>query len=132
MYQITQGLKWLHSNGIVHLDIKPQNIFLDNMNFQKCKPVIADFGFSRVLNNEENNAENNFKTLVGTPDFCSPEVLKYEQVTLKSDIFSLGVTFYIMCTGESPFYDEIPSQIMTNVQMMNEDYEFEIFEDSEN
>jgi len=132
MLEITTGLAWLHSKSIVHLDIKPQNIFLDQVEFEKSHPVIGDFGLSRVLEsrNSESGSFEGFRTLVGTPDFCSPEVLKYQVLTLKSDIFSLGVTFYIMCTGESPFYDETPSQIMTNVQMASEDYEFEVFEEN--
>ena len=93
-YQILQGLNYLHSNNIIHRDIKPQNILIDKNNV--CK--IADFGFARY--NEEDTL---LKTMCGSPLYMAPEIIKKQQYTESADIWSAGVLFYHMLTGTQPF-----------------------------
>ena len=93
-YQILQGLNYLHSNNIIHRDIKPQNILIDKYNV--CK--IADFGFARYK--EEDTL---LKTVCGSPLYMAPEIIKKQHYTESADIWSAGVLFYQMLTGSHPF-----------------------------
>ena len=93
-YQILQGLNYLHSNNIIHRDIKPQNILIDKYNV--CK--IADFGFARYK--EEDTL---LKTVCGSPLYMAPEIIKKQHYTESADIWSAGVLFYQMLTGYQPF-----------------------------
>ena len=89
-----------HNIGITHRDIKPQNIILDKFN----KPKLLDFGLSNFSNNNINN--NN---LQGTLAFMSPEIINNNcKDFFKSDIWSLGVTYYFILVGHLPFnFDSI-------------------------
>ena len=92
--QIVEGVSYLHKNNIAHLDIKPQNILLNSL----LKPKIIDFGISIETN--ESLELNQFK---GTNGFIAPEILTHIPYNpFKADIWSLGMTFYFMFTGEFP------------------------------
>lgn len=80
-----KGAKYLHHNGIIHRDLKPANILIKN---GICK--IADFGFAKNLSN--NNAI--LKSIVGTPLYMSPQLLKGTKYTSKSDLWSIGLIYY--------------------------------------
>lgn len=97
LLDITNGLLKLHSNSkkIIHRDIKLENILL-GANFEA---KIADFGVSRILGDRESRAE----TVAGTEIYMSPQIIKNEPYTEKTDIFSLGVLFYELCTFTQPF-----------------------------
>jgi len=129
MLQIATGLSWMHKNDILHLDLKPQNILLKTSDFTSTDFVIADFGLSRFLE----NGKENIQLMVGTPGYCSPEVLKFQTLTLAADIFSLGCCFYVMLTGEMPFdgddgdKKDFAQQTFTNIEFMKESYSNEIF-----
>lgn len=97
MYNVAQGLEHLHSKGIVHQDIKPDNVLIDDQgNF-----VITDFGITA-------NADNQSKTVSGTPGYMGPE--RHEKATMnkiipESDIWSVGAMVYEIITGDLPFGD---------------------------
>ena len=93
MDQVATGYKYLISNNIVHRDIKPDNI-LKHENTWK----IADFGFA-VRNSSSFTSYLN----VGTPLYMPLEALLRNEYSFKSDIFALGVTFYQMIHGETPW-----------------------------
>ena len=92
--QIVCGIEYMHSNNILHRDIKPQNILLHNNIIKIC-----DFGFSTII--KESNMM--FNTICGTPLFMSPELLFLKPYTIKSDIWALGVLFYIIIYKVHPF-----------------------------
>ena len=98
--QICDALQFAHDEGIVHRDIKPENVLLD----KKGRVKIADFGLARILGHEpEDFRLTRAREVMGTPHYMAPEqVEKPQSVDHRADIYSLGVVFYEMLTGELP------------------------------
>ena len=94
--QIAQALKIAHQAGIVHRDIKPQNILIDNYGLLK----VTDFGIARVSSNATITYTS---SILGTVHYISPEQAKGKIVDDKSDLYSLGAVMYEMATGKVPF-----------------------------
>ena len=95
--EIVLGLEYLHSQQVVYRDLKLENILIDQAGHVR----LADFGLSRKIDQQANIAS----TLVGSPAYMSPEILKRKEVSKASDIFSLGVVMHQMITGALPFGD---------------------------
>jgi len=93
--QLGSALQYLHSNKVLHRDIKSSNIYITSEGDLK----IGDFGIAKILENTCDFA----KTLVGTPYYMSPEVCENRPYTSKSDVWSLGCLFYELCTLRHPF-----------------------------
>ena len=97
--QICEALQFAHDEGIVHRDIKPENILLD----KKGRVKIADFGIAKILGNAAEVDLTGTQNAIGTPHYMAPEQMeKPTTVDHRADIFSLGVVFYEMLTGELP------------------------------
>src|ERR687890_1158237 len=86
---VAAGLAHAHERGIIHRDIKPHNILMD----ERGSPKLADFGIARALDG----------TYLGTVAYASPEQLRGQRVTPKSDVYSFGATLYHAALGEKPF-----------------------------
>jgi eukaryotic-like serine/threonine-protein kinase len=97
--QICRALDAAHSEGVVHRDLKPQNIMID----ARGRVTVMDFGIARSM---EMTGTTQTGSLVGTPEYMSPEQAKGEDVDARSDLFTLGIIFYELLTGETPFYAE--------------------------
>jgi serine/threonine protein kinase len=91
---IMNGAKYLHKNGIIHRDLKPANILIKQ---GVCK--LSDFGFAKSLNEDEIV----MKSIVGTPLYMSPQILKKAKYTTKSDLWSIGLIYYEMLHGKTPW-----------------------------
>ncbi|VAI12047.1 unnamed protein product [Triticum turgidum subsp. durum] len=91
---ICDGLYYLHQKHIVHLDLKPGNILLDN----NMIPKISDFGLSRCF--DENQTRTIASKVIGTMGYLAPEFCSVRQITVKSDIYSLGTIIIEIITGE--------------------------------
>ena len=102
--QCSEALKTAHARGIIHCDIKPENIMLTAEGTVK----VLDFGIARRLPTAENTdtvsrLETSLHSVSGTPAYMAPELLLEKPPDARSDLFSLGVVFYEMLTGENPF-----------------------------
>ena len=92
---IVNGFKYLYRHEIIHRDLKPANILLHN---DRCK--ISDFGFAKDLEFGEDTV---LKSIVGTPLYMSPQILNKKSYTNKSDLWSVGLIFYEMIYGQTPW-----------------------------
>jgi eukaryotic-like serine/threonine-protein kinase len=94
---VASGLTHAHERGIIHRDIKPRNILLD----ERGSPKLADFGIARAL--DGTTSHNRAGSYLGTAAYSSPEQLRGERVTPKSDVYSFGATLYHAAVGVQPF-----------------------------
>lgn len=99
MKQLVSAIANAHHNGIIHRDIKPQNILMDDDNEVK----ITDFGIAMALSATSHTKTN---SVIGTVHYLSPEQARGGMATKKSDIYSLGIVFYELLTGQLPFSAE--------------------------
>src|SRR6266480_4549252 len=100
--QISSALDYAHENGRVHCDVKPANILLDSWD----QVVLSDFGIVQLMRPDGQSAEPSMKspeTLMGTPDYISPEQALGESLDGRSDVYSLGVTLFFLLAGRPPF-----------------------------
>ena len=107
--QICEALEYAHGEGIVHRDIKPENILMD----QKGRVKVADFGLSKLVEPGPTDVQlTQSNQVLGTMHYMAPEQLeKPLAVDQRADIYSLGVVFYEMLTGELPLGRfELPSK----------------------
>jgi len=107
--EVASGLSAAHDKGVVHRDIKPDNIMLTKHGGVK----VVDFGVARV--DDPNTKLTATGMAVGTPNYISPEVCLGLDVDKRSDLFSMGIVFYEMLTGNTPFTADSPLEMMTNV-----------------
>lgn len=102
--QITKALQTAHIEGIIHRDIKPQNILITNSD----KVKVVDFGIARVSGEATITYTS---SILGTVHYISPEQAKGQPLDSRSDLYSLGVVLYEMATGKVPFDGESPVSI---------------------
>ncbi len=99
--QVCDGLAEAHRLGVVHRDLKPQNVMIDTEGSAR----IMDFGIARSL---EAKGITGAGMMIGTPEYMSPEQVEGKEVDQRSDIYSLGVILYEMAAGRVPFEGETP------------------------
>jgi serine/threonine protein kinase len=102
--QVCDGLAEAHRLGVVHRDLKPQNVMIDTDGSAR----IMDFGIARSL---EAKGITGAGMMIGTPEYMSPEQVEGKEVDQRSDIYSLGVILYEMATGRVPFEGDTPFTI---------------------
>ncbi|RMX45094.1 hypothetical protein pdam_00014025 [Pocillopora damicornis] len=106
--QVVEAVDYIHNRHIVHLDIKPENIVLNNKKEKKVK--LIDFGLARII-----PPGDVVKAIIGTPEFVAPEVISYEPVGTPTDMW--------LSSGASPFLGEDPNETFVNIQ--NVEYRFD-------
>ena len=113
MYGIASAMSFLHSHGIIHRDLKPANILMND----EFYPKVADFGLSKIINKggEESFLSGSSSGLKGTPIYMAPESLEKDEYSYACDVYAYGIILYEIVTGQHPFKDSIPFQIMKKV-----------------
>ena len=93
MLQVLEGMSYVHSTGILHNDLKPDNLYL----IYDGTIRICDFGIASHISSKEE------KHILGTVNYLAPEVIQNKKYSIQSDIYSLGIIFYELLTGDLPF-----------------------------
>jgi tetratricopeptide (TPR) repeat protein len=101
MLQICRALEAAHNEGVIHRDLKPQNVMLD----ASGRVYVMDFGIARSAHLPGMTQTG---VLIGTPEYMSPEQGRGDKLTERSDIFSLGIILYELLVGKSPYYSDTP------------------------
>ncbi len=99
--QVAEGLAEAHRMGVIHRDLKPQNIMVD----RDGRARIMDFGLSRFLESEGMTGSG---VMLGTPEYMSPEQVEARDVDARSDLYAMGVILFEMVTGRVPFEGQTP------------------------
>jgi hypothetical protein len=107
--QTAAGLAAAHAQGLIHRDVKPGNILLEN-SVERVK--LTDFGLARAV---DDAGLTRTGELAGTPEFMAPEQASNEAVDHRADLFSLGSVLYAMCTGISPFQGSSVVAVIRNL-----------------
>ncbi len=105
--QVASGLEEAHRQGIVHRDVKPANVFID----ERGRVKVGDFGIARVEGSELTQAGVG----LGTPGYSAPEVLRGGTATARSDVFALGVLAYRLFSGKRPFQGTLPETLSVDI-----------------
>jgi eukaryotic-like serine/threonine-protein kinase len=105
--QICRGLHAAHEQGIIHRDIKPQNVLID----AKGEVKLMDFGIARMA--EAPEAMTQAGLIVGTPHYMSPEQIQGKQLDARSDVYSMGVLIYELLVGKRPFESSSLTGVLT-------------------
>lgn len=106
--KIADALHYAHLQGVIHRDIKPANL-LYNYGNQNLK--ITDFGIARIIDHKQTKTG----VVLGTPSYMSPEQVAGKVVDGRTDLFSLGITFYQMLSGELPFQSDSMASLMYKI-----------------
>jgi eukaryotic-like serine/threonine-protein kinase len=120
---VARGLHAAHAAGVIHRDLKPDNIFLCDAPSDEEAPKVVDFGISKMssLAGETGAHVTKMGVVLGTPRYMSPEQIRCEGVDARTDVYALGVILYEMLAGCVPFpgdnYGDIVLRIMTEPPM---------------
>ncbi|XP_032306037.1 muscle M-line assembly protein unc-89 isoform X10 [Drosophila ananassae] len=119
--QVCEGVAYMHSQSVVHLDLKPENIMCHTRTSHQIK--IIDFGLAQRL-----DAKAPVRVLFGTPEFIPPEIISYEPIGFKSDMWSVGVICYVLLSGLSPFMGDTDVETFSNITRADYDFDDDAFD----
>ncbi|KAG5280024.1 hypothetical protein AALO_G00084100 [Alosa alosa] len=122
MHQVLDGVRFMHEQNIIHLDLKPENIVCVDKSSTSIK--VIDFGLASKL-----DPSTPLTVMHGTPEFVAPEVINYEPVNFGTDMWSIGVICYILLSGESPFQGSSDAETLALVTAAQWEFDDESFED---
>jgi serine/threonine-protein kinase len=99
MGELLEALYFAHQAGVIHRDIKPANVMVDAKGHIK----LADFGVARVNDPDAEGEKTRVGSIIGTPSYMSPEQTQGQTIDHRTDLFSAGIVFYQLLTGQKPF-----------------------------
>jgi serine/threonine protein kinase len=105
---IAHALSYAHQAKIIHRDVKPANILID----EAGNPMLTDFGIAKILDEENPINLTGTSAVIGTPEYMAPEQVRSDAVDHRADIYALGVVFYEMVTGRKPFQADTPVAVL--------------------
>ena len=110
--QIVSGLEDAHANGVVHADVKCDNVLVQTLRDGSIVPRLIDFGIARFLDERASVPLHHVAFVTGTPEYVAPEVARGEQPGPTADVYAIGVMLYELITGAAPFGGETADTIM--------------------
>ena len=113
MIQVSSSLAEAHQKGIVHRDVKPENVMLLRARDGSDVAKVLDFGLAKLREGSELNDVTSQGAIVGTPYFMAPEQIRGETVDARTDIYALGALMYRALTGHYPFIGNTPLAVFT-------------------
>ncbi|HJL17804.1 MAG TPA: serine/threonine-protein kinase [Sandaracinaceae bacterium LLY-WYZ-13_1] len=108
--QVARALDYAHFRGVIHRDIKPANVMISKHGEVK----LMDFGIAR---DDKLSDLTETGTGLGTPSYMSPEQILGDKLDFRSDVFSLGIVLYQMCTGQKPFVEDDARTVMQKIRL---------------
>ncbi|MFT5434000.1 MAG: serine/threonine protein kinase [Myxococcota bacterium] len=115
--QVLKSLSEAHARGIIHRDMKPENVFLKRVHGEDIFVKVLDFGIAKVVDATDEQRVTTTGTVVGTPLYMSPEQARGREVDHTTDLYSLGAVLWEMLAGEPPFKgDSAMAVMMAHVQ----------------
>lgn len=115
VYQVAEGLDAAHRLNIVHRDLKPDNVLVvtDEAGVDRCK--VVDFGIAKALNESDRQKTQltQVGSIVGTPEYMSPEQVLGEEIDARSDVYALALVAFHLLTGALPFGGATPERMLT-------------------
>ncbi|MDX1523913.1 MAG: protein kinase, partial [Anaerolineae bacterium] len=105
---IARALDYAHQRGVIHRDVKPSNILID----EQGEPLLTDFGIAKVAKGSNATRITGTGLVLGTPEYIAPEQAENEEIDGRSDIYSLGVVMYELLTGRPPYQAHTPLAVV--------------------
>ena len=115
MLAVCAGVFAAHESGVIHRDLKPQNIFLARTPLGELVPKVLDFGISKRLDEDVNASLTNSGALLGTTHYLSPEQIAGKQLDVRADQYALGVILYEALTGRRPHEGNTAYAVMHSI-----------------
>jgi hypothetical protein len=111
--QILAGLQDAHANGIVHSDVKCDNILVQTVRDGRVMPRLIDFGIAHFVGGSCAPGADTAHDIVGTPEYLAPELIRGDTPTFASDVYAVGVLLYELMTGATPFAGGTRAQVLS-------------------
>ena len=110
--QVLAGLEHAHARGLIHRDVKPENIFLTTDDQGRQVAKLVDFGIVKLQEGAAGGQLTQFGIVVGTPQYMSPEQAVGQRVDPRADLYAVGVILYILLSGHPPFENDDPVAVL--------------------
>ncbi|HEY9713636.1 MAG TPA: serine/threonine-protein kinase [Chroococcales cyanobacterium] len=112
LIQICDAMSYAHEQGIIHRDLRPENVFLEEIDGKADVVKIVDFGVAKNIKSHEQKRLTGEGELLGTPEYASLEQILGEEIDARADIYSMGCLMYKMLSGQLPFSGRTAGDIL--------------------